>query len=113
MVQRTRELLAILAVIHLAGTDFDTVSTHGYNDGAPEHCVAARCTNKKEIMEKGTKWMLGITLLLGVATGAAAYVLLQQKDRRTLPPKKAPQLHLDNPGTQSEFPTSATESEIG
>jgi hypothetical protein len=30
-----------------------------------------------------------------------------------VPPKKAPQLPLENPGDQSDFPKSASESEIG
>ena len=58
-----------------------------------------------------------------IATGAVAalaggLIFLKKKketkknDTKT-PPKDAPQLKLQNPGSQDNFPTAATESEIG
>jgi gas vesicle protein len=59
-------------------------------------------------------------LLLGVGIGAAitaaaAIFLWWKKDNgnEEKPPKNAPQVPIDNPGDQSEFTTSASESEIG
>ncbi|MGZ3838838.1 MAG: hypothetical protein ACXVMS_07700 [Flavisolibacter sp.] len=56
-------------------------------------------------------------ILLGlgaaIATAAAFFFCLQRRDREDLPPKKAPQLDIQNPGEQSEFTTSASDSEIG
>jgi hypothetical protein len=57
-------------------------------------------------------------LFVGIAAGlaaAAAIFFFWKKDQNTeeKPPKKAPQLVIDNPGEQSEFTTSASESEVG
>ena len=56
-----------------------------------------------------------ITMGIMLASGAAAaYLLLQEKKNGgEKPPKNAPQLDIDNPGTQADFPSSATESEVG
>lgn len=49
-----------------------------------------------------------------VAAAAAVFYFKKRKDNGIeKPPKNAPQLNIDNPGDQSEFKTSATESEIG
>lgn len=45
--------------------------------------------------------------------GAAALSFSQRNTVSELPPANAPQLSIQNPGEQSEFPTSASESEIG
>ncbi len=62
-------------------------------------------------MKKNNKILIGI----GVALATVAVFFFQKKKKGldNLPPKKAPQLHIDNPGEQSEFTTSASESEIG
>ncbi|MDB5252436.1 MAG: hypothetical protein JWP27_1605 [Flaviaesturariibacter sp.] len=55
-------------------------------------------------------------LFAGTAVLATAVVLLvlqRQESSTEKPPKGAPQLDLQNPGDQSEFTTSATESEVG
>jgi len=54
-------------------------------------------------------------LFAGTAVLAAVVALLvkQRQDRSEKPPKGAPQLDLQNPGDQSDFLTSATESEVG
>ena len=57
-------------------------------------------------------------LLIGVAAGLATAAAIfffwkKNQDAEEKPPKKAPQVPLDNPGDQSEFTTSASESEIG
>jgi hypothetical protein len=52
----------------------------------------------------------------GTAVLAATIVLLirqRQASASEQPPKGAPQLDLQNPGDQSEFLTTATESEVG
>lgn len=64
-------------------------------------------------MNKGTKWMVGIAVLLGIIAGAGAYLVLEEQKLGRKPPKNAPQLELDNPGTQADFPSAATESEVG
>ena len=64
-------------------------------------------------MKKKNMLILGI----GAALAAAATVFFIRKKKSfstdEKPPKKAPQVPIENPGDQSEFTTSATESEIG
>lgn len=49
-----------------------------------------------------------------LAAAAAIFFLRKKKAGDTeKPPRNAPQLDIENPGTQSEFPTAATESEVG
>lgn len=63
-------------------------------------------------MTNKNKWLIGIGSLVAVA---ASVFFVRKKKTYTpeKPPKGAPQLHIENPGTQAEFPTSATESEVG
>ena len=60
------------------------------------------------------KHLLLIGIGAAVATAATFFLLKKRKkedDER--PPKNAPQLPVDNPGDQSEFPKSASASELG
>jgi hypothetical protein len=57
-------------------------------------------------------------LLIGTiaALAATATILLVRKNKAGSsgkPPKKAPQVPIQNPGEQSEFTTMASESELG
>lgn len=57
-------------------------------------------------------------LLMGLAAGLATagaifFFWKRQHSKEEIPPKKAPQLPIANPGDQSEFTTSASESDIG
>ena len=57
-----------------------------------------------------------ILLAIGVLAATAAAFFLVKKNqgyRADTPPKKAPQVRISNPGEQSEFITSASESEVG
>lgn len=55
----------------------------------------------------------------GVVAALAGGLLFIKKKKETnktetdKPPKDAPQLNLQNPGTQDDFPKAASESEIG
>ena len=65
-------------------------------------------------MKKKNAIILGI----GAALALAGSVFMIWKKRNNTnsdekPPKDAPQLNIENPGTQDEFPSSPTESEIG
>jgi gas vesicle protein len=64
-------------------------------------------------MKKKEMLLLGVGI--GAAITAAAAIFLWKKDNgnEEKPPKNAPQVPIDNPGDQSEFTTSASESEIG
>lgn len=65
-------------------------------------------------MDKKGKWLIGVGLLLGAAAAAIAIRLLGHDDYKPeKPPRNAPQLNIDNPGTQADFPTTASESEVG
>lgn len=65
-------------------------------------------------MKKEYKQILGITALAaGIAAGAWFLVKQFRKSKEGKPPKKAPQLNLENPGDQSEFATSPSPSEMG
>lgn len=52
---------------------------------------------------------------IGAALAAAAAIFFISKKKRQgeKPPKKAPQLDIENPGEQSEFVTAPSDSEIG
>lgn len=53
-------------------------------------------------------------VLSALAAGAALLFYMKNKSsQEEKPPKKAPQLDIENPGSQDEFPTTATESEVG
>ncbi|MGZ5192188.1 MAG: LPXTG cell wall anchor domain-containing protein [Flavisolibacter sp.] len=63
-------------------------------------------------MKKKNMLILGIGAAL--ATAAAVFFVRKKKfSQDEKPPKKAPQVPIDNPGDQSEFTTTAIESEIG
>ena len=62
------------------------------------------------------KDMLLIGIGIGAALTAAAVIFLWRKkemENEEKPPRDAPQVPINNPGEQSEFTTSASESEIG
>ena len=64
-------------------------------------------------MKKKTIWLIGMGTVL--ATTAALFFLKRRKgptDTEEKPPKNAPQLDVQNPGEQSEFPSMADESEL-
>jgi len=63
-------------------------------------------------MKKKNKILTGISVALTVAA-MVLFFLKKKKNTGEVPPKKAPQLPIANPGEQSEFTTSASESEIG
>lgn len=63
-------------------------------------------------MKKKDFFLVGIAAGLAAAT-AIFYFLKKNEDADEKPPKKAPQVPIKNPGEQSEFTTSASESEIG
>jgi len=63
-------------------------------------------------MNNRNKILIGVGAAL--ATVAAMFFFLKRNnDTGEKPPKKALQLPIDNPGEQSEFTTSASESEVG
>lgn len=55
--------------------------------------------------------ILWLTVAAVAATVAGVLCINCKKENIEKPPKAAPQLDIDNPGEQSEFPTSATEAE--
>jgi LPXTG-motif cell wall-anchored protein len=63
-------------------------------------------------MKKNNLLLMGIGALVAVA----AAIFLVRRNRtgnEDKPPKKAPQLDIENPGDQSEFTTAASASEMG
>ncbi|MBD0352919.1 MAG: hypothetical protein ICV65_17395 [Flavisolibacter sp.] len=55
-----------------------------------------------------------IGMLASLATGLLALFFFKKKaDQKSNIARKAPQLHLNNPGIQDDFPKPPTESEIG
>ena len=56
-------------------------------------------------------WVLGVGLL--VAAAAALWIIKNSTGDEDEPPKSAPQLDVENPGTQDDFPKPPMESEIG
>jgi hypothetical protein len=64
------------------------------------------------------KQKLPIPMIAGMLSAWAAglillFVMKKKAAKEEKPSKKAPQLDIENPGNQSEFISTATESEIG
>lgn len=60
------------------------------------------------------KNMLWLGIGAAVITLATLFMLRKKEEGNSeKPPKKAPQVPINNPGEQSEFTTAASESEIG
>jgi LPXTG-motif cell wall-anchored protein len=65
-------------------------------------------------MKMKKKNILWIGIGMALAAAAAIFFINKKKNGQSeKPPKKAPQLDLENPGDQSEFITSPSDSEIG
>ena len=63
-------------------------------------------------MKNKNKWLIGIGSLLAVA--ATIFFIKKNKGGNAdKPPKDAPQLDIDNPGSQDDFPKPPTLSEVG
>ncbi|HEY0057582.1 MAG TPA: hypothetical protein VGB56_00520 [Flavisolibacter sp.] len=59
----------------------------------------------------------GVIVLGALAATAAAYLLARKKNggasAHEKPPKGAPQLDIENPGSQHDFPKPPTQSQMG
>jgi len=65
-------------------------------------------------MKKKDILLIGIGVGVALATAAAIFILWKgDNNSEEKPPRNAPQVPVDNPGEQSEFTTSASESEVG
>ena len=63
---------------------------------------------------KNKNWVLiGAGALAAVAAAIFYIKKTKKKEEDEKPPKNAPQLDIENPGSQAEFPTSPSESEMG
>ena len=63
-------------------------------------------------MTNKNKWLIAIGGL--VATAAAVFFIKRNKpSNEDKPTKGAPQLDIENPGSQHEFPKSPMESDVG
>ena len=53
--------------------------------------------------------------LAGLFAATATFLFMRRKNQpdEERPPKGAPQLHLENPGSQDDFPKAPSESELG
>ncbi len=57
-----------------------------------------------------------ILIGIGAALATVATIFLVRRKKVASgekPPRKAPQLNIENPGTQSDFPVSPSASELG
>lgn len=63
-------------------------------------------------MANKNKWLIGLGGLIAAAT---AFFLIKKSraGNEEKPPKGAPQLDIENPGSQHDFPKPPIESEIG
>ncbi|MCU7547675.1 hypothetical protein OCK74_01055 [Chitinophagaceae bacterium LB-8] len=64
------------------------------------------------------KQKLPIPMIVGMLSAWAAglillFVMKKKAKKEERPSKNAPQLDIENPGSQAEFLTAATESEVG
>jgi hypothetical protein len=62
-------------------------------------------------MKNKTLVLIAIGALVATATTLLVWKAMKTDDEK--PPKKAPQVPIDNPGEQSEFTTAASESDLG
>ena len=63
-------------------------------------------------MTNKNKWLIAIGSL--IATAATVFFIRKTKTgNEGKPPKGAPQLDIENPGSQHEFPKPPMESEVG
>ncbi len=63
-------------------------------------------------MTNRDKWIIAVSSMLVVVT--SIFVLRRRKQYHAeKPPKKAPQIHIENPGSQDDFPKPPLESEVG
>lgn len=63
-------------------------------------------------MTNKNKWLIGIGSLLALA--ATFFIIKKIKNSgEEKPPKGAPQLDIENPGSQHDFPKAPSESEMG
>ena len=63
-------------------------------------------------MENKNKWLIGIGSLLAIA--AAIFMIRKNRNNNSeKPPKRTPQLDIENPGSQHDFPKPPTESDLG
>ena len=72
------------------------------------------CNFKKylQIMTNKNKWLIAIGGLVAAAASLFLIKKLKANDEEK-PPKGAPQLDLENPGSQHDFPKPPMESDIG
>ncbi len=63
-------------------------------------------------MTNKNKWLVALGGALAVAA-TIFFVRKKQTNEGEKPPRKAPQLDIENPGSQDEFPRPPMESEIG
>lgn len=63
-------------------------------------------------MTNKNKWLITVGSLIATAT-AFFFIKKKKTSNEDKPPKGAPQLNIENPGSQHEFPKSPIESELG
>jgi hypothetical protein len=63
-------------------------------------------------MKHRNRRLIGIGSLLAVAASVFVFRRNRNQDQEK-PPKRAPQLNIENPGSQDDFPKPPMESEIG
>lgn len=63
-------------------------------------------------MKKKNLFIIGIGAVMAAAA-ALFFIRKKKQNADEKPPEKAPQISVDNPGEQSEFPTTASESDLG
>jgi LPXTG-motif cell wall-anchored protein len=65
----------------------------------------------KRMKQKNVIW-IGLAGLFA-ATATFFFVKKRNQSNDERPPKGAPQLHIENPGSQDDFPKAPSESELG
>jgi len=78
--------------------------------------IFATTSYNVSVMKQRFPLPLVVGVLSALGAGLALLFVTRQKGQQMAagrPPRKAPQLHLQNPGTQDDFPKPPMESEIG
>ncbi len=101
--------IGILAALALL---FVMVQLQSDIDGQPKSKEETMFNQKVDVTASFTPWYW-LSVVCFVLAAFLGYRLFKEQENRDRVPPNAPQLDLENPGDQSEFPKAPSQSELG